>query len=447
MAGARLEPSSPAARRMLWAVLLLLLAVGADRWRNHLSRTPGIDFYQYWAVPKARAEAPGVLGSPYSDQEGYARVLAQIADAAGDRRLAAVTEYRRDPGFASTPLVYVLGSWLPSGYSSALALYQGLHLLALLGGWWLLARNLEFRTLDATLLAAVTVIFHMPVLAELRVLNTNAFQLAALAGACRLLRESTLLARSASLCLVIFVAFLKPVWALLVPLWFLLAARRGGREATRAGAVGVAFAAACVLWPALEFGFGVWPDWFGHVLGSGSGAIDYAVSDGNRSTLVWLAETLGWSRELSAVVVAAVLGTVLVGAVLRAATRGRSWRDLVGELAAAPERVMGAAIVVSLALSPLAWWHYQVLALMPLATLWSVTASRVQAVLGWTAFLLASGRLGPVFAFFIDPEAATAAAATLAWLPLWIGLLLPWAGEARQRHTLQPEGEGLPAGP
>ncbi len=92
-----------------------------------------------------------------------------------------------------------------------------------------------------------------------------------------------------------------------------------------------------------------------------------------------------------------------------------------------PETTLGFGIVVMLALSPLVWWHYQTLGLLLAFALLGPRASKLQAVLAGLWFLLSSGRLGPVYAWFGDADQATVWGAAFAWLPLWLALALPSA--------------------
>ena len=48
-----------------------------------LPHQQGIDFYQFWGVPRAK-EASAVPQSPYVDPASYARVLNGMADASDD---------------------------------------------------------------------------------------------------------------------------------------------------------------------------------------------------------------------------------------------------------------------------------------------------------------------------------------------------------------------------
>lgn len=413
-----------------WLILAFVAVLALDHYYNHLSRTPGIDFYQYWAVPTARRASPEVLGSPYSQDERYATVLAGVAERSDDDRLKAVTDYRQEPGFASTPLLYVMGSWLPSNYTTALRSYQVMQYAALGLALFLLARRAAMAGLDVAILGLLMFVFYMPVLSDLRVLNTNAFQLAALAGAATLLAGGGAARRdprdALALSLTILVVFLKPVWA---PLPLLVVAhvvwRGGWKGVARPLAVGGGVAALLCAWPALVFGPVVWHDWYQQVFGSDAHHLVYSIEEGNRSAPLVLAEATGWSLGGALSLLLAVVGLSLLAMVVF--QRRGSAGTLADGLLVRPERALSLGIVAMLALSPLAWWHYYIMALIPIFVLVSPGTSKLQVGLACLSFLLSSGRLGPLYVWFADGDWATIFGVAFAWLPLWVGLLLPFA--------------------
>jgi len=421
-------------RSARWLILAFASVLALDHYYNHLARTPGIDFYQYWAVPTARGVSSDSLGSPYSESDRYAAVLAALAEGSADNRLKAVTEYRQDPGFASTPLLYVIGGWLPGDYTTALRTYQFLQFAAFASALFLLARRASIPSLDIASLGLLMYVFYMPVLSELRVLNTNAFQLAAVAAAVTLLggggRESRALRDAAALGLTVLLVFLKPLWAPLPVLVGLHLYWRGGWVAARRpAAAGVGVAAMLYAWPALVFGTGVWGDWYQKVFGGDSRHLVYSIEEGNRSAPVVLGQVAGWSLGGAlGLLGGGIVLSLLAVAVTHRHRRGRSAgsvHSLVDGVLSRPEVALSFGIVAMLALSPLAWWHYYTLALVPIFVLLSPGASRLQVALACLSFLLSSGRLGPVYVWFADGDLATIFGVAFAWMPLWVGLLLP----------------------
>jgi hypothetical protein len=426
----------PGPARALIFVFVAVLAL--DHYHNHLALTPGIDFYQYWAVPTARRISAERLGSPYADTDRYAEVLQAVANRSSDGRLKAVAEYREAPDFASDPLLYVIGGWLPSDYTTALKLYQLLQFAALALALFLLSRRASLPGLETATLGLLMILYFMPVLSDLRVLNTNVLQLCALAMAASLLQPGraawNLPRASLGLSLTVLVVFLKPLWALLPPLTALYVLRHHGRSsAVKAGALAAAFAAALFAWPAASFGPGVWSDWYDAVFRADPGRLLYSVEEGNRSAPTLLADTTGLSLGSAVIVVALLLAVSALAAVAtssRHSTVGSRWAAvaaLPARLLARPETTLGLGIVVMLALSPLVWWHYQTLGLILAFSLLSPSASNLQATLAVLWFLLSSGRLGPIYVWFGDADQATLWGAAFAWLPLWIALALPFA--------------------
>ena len=277
--------------RTLTFAFVAILAL--DHYRNHLALTPGIDFYQYWAVPAARRVSAEPLGSPYADTDRYVDVLRTIAGRSKDARLKAVAEFRDVPDFASDPLLYVIGGWLPGEYTPALKVYQGLQFAAFALALFLLARRASLPGLEAATLGLLMVLYFMPVLSDLRVLNTNVLQLCALAAAVSLLPprrregsqgEGNLGRASLGLSMTVLVAFLKPLWVPLPALAALFLLRhRGWLLTLKAGAIGGAFGLALLAWPAASFGPRVWSEWYQAVFRADPGRLAYGIEEGNRS--------------------------------------------------------------------------------------------------------------------------------------------------------------------
>jgi hypothetical protein len=90
-----------------------------------------------------------------------------------------------------------------------------------------------------------------------------------------------------------------------------------------------------------------------------------------------------------------------------------------------PGRAMGLGLVATFALSPLLWFHYLVLAVLPGLHLLG-GARRLGRWLGGAALLLYSGFFAPAIwqRFGAESNYALGALWSLTWLPLWIGLLL-----------------------
>lgn len=439
------RPSLRATVRLLILAFVALLAL--DHYRNHLAHSPGIDFFQYWAVPMARRLSVEPLGSPYAETQRYAETIRNFSSHTGDPRLEAVVDYWKTPDFASDPLVYVIGGWLPADYTTALRTYQFLQFAALAVALFLLARMSSLPGLETAILGLLMFVYYMPILSELRVLNTNAVVLVALAGATWLLQTRSGTPPpwgrlAAALCLAVFAAFLKPIWAPLPGLILLHLLYQGRRlEVLKSAAVAGGLALVLFIWPAVVFGPSIWPEWYRSVFGDSSDRLFYSVEQGNRSTAVVLVEATGMSANAATGVIAAFLSASLLVSWLihHKAASPRGWRvagrSLGNGLLGRPETALALGIAGALALSPLAWWHYYTVALLPVFVLLAPGAPRALGALAALSFLLSSGRLGPIYVAIGDPDNITVLGAALAWIPLWLGLLTITLWKRPQRDS------------
>ena len=99
---------------------------------------------------------------------------------------------------------------------------------------------------------------------------------------------------------------------------------------------------------------------------------------------------------------------------------------------------MAIGVTLTIALPPLVWYHYYLIALIP--GLWLLNASsgsRYVPLCGLAALGLTSGLLNVVF-LPLGWTSAAAGAAALGWVPLWAGILL------RLGSTGDQEAEAVP---
>ena len=124
--------SSPLRRRSISAVAFAALVVLAALELVRLNPLENaIDFYLYWAVPKARSFSSGTLGSPYLERSAYAEVLREHA---AGRELAGFFAHRWNMhawDSTGTPLFYASFSPLPPEYLTAARLYRAVQVAAL----------------------------------------------------------------------------------------------------------------------------------------------------------------------------------------------------------------------------------------------------------------------------------------------------------------------------
>jgi hypothetical protein len=287
--------------------------------------------------------------------------------------------------------------------------------------------------------------------ADVRVGNIGTFQLAGLAAlllvADRLrpgprtsvVGGSILLAGLALLGLV--KPNIAPVVAMLaVHLWLV----HGTRVLVVAAAAAAACAAAAAAVASTNFdSWTIWSEWYGLVAGSNPAKMARPSGGGNYATSVLLSRWFGLGVWTGTIIVATALA-VSVAAALAASGRGDAGRA-VARLRRAAEQLFGdphlaaaVGIVVTVALPPLVWYHYQVIALIP--GLWLLSApasSRLLRLCGLVALALSSGLLNVLFLPLGWRDAAIAAAG-LSWVPVWVGILRRLSSHEGRRSEAAP---------
>ena len=171
-------------RRGLLALALFVTLAARVFWVAVVAPSPGIDFFQFWAV--ARAEASGGLADPYSDEARSA--LAEtgkklVAQTPGSQHLAMAVEYREHIETFSTPFLYmVVGALSSADYDASLDRFALLRVVCLIAGVAVLCRLAGCDPWLTGLWLLATLWFSEPVRSDARVGNVNAVQLAGLAG-------------------------------------------------------------------------------------------------------------------------------------------------------------------------------------------------------------------------------------------------------------------------
>jgi hypothetical protein len=193
-------------------------------------------------------------------------------------------------------------------------------------------------------------------------------------------------------------------------------------SAAVAGGVGLVF----MVFPCTYFGsWDIWQDWYRYFCDVG-GKHFYPVSNGNASTTLIVSDVLNTTIDAAgAFVVCLLLAHAL-------------WFLFKTELAKAPveERLKPAllallgdpylcaalGITATLATSPLVWYHYYVLSLMP--ALWLIVISPRRSrleLLGIISIVMTSGVLPQVLPFLRHGSVRYWLVAG-GWLPLWFGI-------------------------
>jgi hypothetical protein len=339
------------------------------------ARGPGVDYYQFWIVGRARSGSQPLDIYSARDRLRMAdlgRALARSAQPPSER----LTDCARARGpmlhTFSTPWLYAaVNALAPADYDRAYDRFTDVCLGALVFAVPAMGLLLGYSAAEALLFASAVLFWSEPVTSDLRVGNVNELQLAGVALfllACRGRGDRPWTDLAAGIVLGLLVAF-KPTLAT-VP--FLLAVswaidRRWGTLLRRgAGAVagaGLAFCAGC--WflgsPA------AWWDW-GKALSGLDTVSDVSVQAGNYSLARVISEAVGGpaGRGADSAPVLVAAAAVLTGVALArtrpaagTAGRGRAARFERDFLVTA---LSCALSVVSL---PLVWLHYYVL-LVPL---------------------------------------------------------------------------------
>lgn len=409
--------------------VLLVLALTSVRFWLEVPRQAGVDFYQYWGIAKAQRAAGLQLGNPYRNRGGYQDGLDRLAAQSGDARLAEAVASRPLPDLTATPSAYsLLGAW-PGPYSRGLALYRIAQLAAFALAVFLLARALVPAPLAAGFAAAVAAASD-PLLLDVAVGNVTTLQLLGLVVVAEVLRRggpTRALAWWAPP-LLLAVGLLKPTLLLPAGLLGLVVLARQPSPAGRASAVaaGILASAVLALAPVLLFGdFAIWTDWWAGIFSSQT-RLSYEVVEGNFSGVTLLARLADVSVGASLGLTALALGASLTGALALARWRHAGalrWRDAGRATLADPLGPAVLGILLLLALSPLVWSHYHVLAVAP--GLWLCrSGERWTRALGWATLLLAVDLPRRLYLLWGDlPWMLWDASHAWGWVPAWIGLL------------------------
>ncbi len=390
-----------------------------------------VDFYQFWAVGAARSLEPG-LPSPWSDPDAYREPLSRSLEDASDEARRVHRFRMRELELFGSPLLYWSFAALPADYEAALAGYRGLQLLALCVAIVVLCRRLGFGR-SSWLAPGLLLAGYRPLGDDLYAGNLNVLQLAALVAALELAWRLRLApeARRPLLAAALVTGLgglllLKPNLLLAgVGLGLALRSRLTGGEALRALALALP-ALALLAWAPMRY-FGsaaVWGEWLGRVfVAEPERLAAYAVLAGNTSAARWLEESLGLPALLASGGLALLLGASLLRA-------PGAFRD--------PDRAAALGAIGMLALAPLVWFHYWVLALP--AFLWLLRASGPPRWLAGAGGLLVSGVYLPLLPREFLPVVRSLWC--FAWALPWVALLLTVRSRGRVARPGAPACDG-----
>jgi hypothetical protein len=435
-------------------IVLILLSLALSQSVGQFSGVIGIDFYQYWGVPVAMRLAGHTLGPPYRNGRRYTDTLTEYAATADDPRLKAANSSWKGPDFAASPLLYTAFTWVSGSYTASLVAFQTLQLVLFLASFLLLGYLYRLEPFYLACLALLCVLFYQPLLSDVRVANLGCFQLASLTGLLLLagvVARAPSFARRAALGAVFVTALAaltlcKPnVVVISTLLAAHLAVRHGPRLFIAAALPAAAAAAVLVVIPCVYFGsWTVWHEWYDFVYGSNVHMLVRPVTHGNYSTALLLSSWLGLDVYAVSTVLVVMLGASLLAAVTWShgstaaggSPAGSNALQALRRVFRDPRMSLAIGIVLTMASSPLYWFHYYMLSLIPALWLLSAPASAKRlAVLAAAAVVMSSGMLAPLFWWLQRPDALPPSIA-LSWLPLWCAILL---------RIASPDAEAMPA--
>jgi hypothetical protein len=416
-------------------IVLILVELVAAQSIHLFPRVIAIDFYQHWGVGAARRLSGPTLGSPYREYKKYNEVLREYVEQTDQSKLMVNFRAKRPPGFTATPFLYMLFAAFPADYSRAVALFQALQVLLFLAAIVLLGAVYHYQTFPLVCLALLLVLGSGPLSSDLRNGNLGCLQVFALAALLVLTDRLRRTPRPAALGALVLAGFTllalaKPNVALVVAVmaghvWLVLGTRAFAVAAVAAALSG----AAAVIISCVYFrSWTVWQEWYDVVFGRNPYHLVLAPAIGNYSTSRLLAAGVGVGTWTIAIAIAAVLvlsivaviaGPVRRAAIARAAPLSRALARSFDD----PHLAMAIGITMTIALSPLLWYHYYVIALIP--GLWLLNASAEPRYLplgGLASLVLSSGLLNVLF-LPLGWTGAAAVGAALSWIPLWAGIL------------------------
>jgi hypothetical protein len=422
--------------KLIICILLTLLSFRS--WSNAL-QAPGIDFYHYWAVAKAKQFNHNLNANPYIDSAAYASVINQRVDLlqqessdSTDGRLQKANSYRRNLDLTGTPALYTIFKILPTDYSYAISLFQFLQVISLVTGVALVGWHLE-QAWHYWALGLIMSGFCTPFLVDINVANLNSFQFFSLSVLVTILdnnnpkrvqinqKEAIILITT--LC---SLSLLKPNFTLAYAALGIVIKSRCKNLSNRNILISTLITVTLILGASSLFfgGFDLWTTWY-QSLTSSTQRLTYPISEGNASATLILSNTYDIEVNFSSLIMFAFLGLSLVATVIKRQKSNKiRTNSLLKELKNS-YLLSGIAIVLTLAVSPLVWTHYYTVLLLP--AVWLVSkekTSKIAANLGILAIIIIGGFFNRVVGYVAEltPE-IEAYILISSWILVWFGLL------------------------
>jgi hypothetical protein len=420
--------TAAAAGAAVLALLLGLTAIGA------FPRQPGIDFYQFWGVPLARASA-NLQATPYTDGPAYAQVLNAMADASASVKLREANRQRRTLEPMGTPFLYAAFAVFPEDYRQAQTLFALIQYSAAWVAVYILARLASAPPWPAACVAFFVLLTFNPFVQDVRVGNVNSVQLLVLVVLVAISSRKAFSGRDwidglfvGSLALLVAFKPNTPWIAAAFAIHYFVV--RG----PRAFAIG---AAEAVLLGLAAFAVGAWYmggahawiEWIDLARGMDGSAMALPYERGNLSIAMLLGrDSLLMGSKGYGLVLAGFLALALVMAL---SAGGRAKAGVAARRALSdPWFAASVGILFTFATSPLVWPHYHMMLLIPIA--WLLTRAGSCRACAWGAaacyIVLSRAVIDPLVSMrmFELLQALT----LLSWLALLPGVL-GYAREAR----------------
>ncbi|MDD4615623.1 MAG: hypothetical protein PHW76_00660 [Alphaproteobacteria bacterium] len=414
-----------------------LLTVTGFRVCNILERSVGADFYQYWAIGLGPELSKGALKSPYVQLPEYVSAFDAQAKKTSDLRLFAVNKlghrwYEKGLDIPGTPLLYALFGASSFDYSKTFTVFSIAKALLFVGATCLFLVCWQTK-LHLLLPLSLAIAFgYGPLINDFRVGNLAALQYAIILALSFFLdslqKESP--RRFPEIFFISFLAFLVLVKPNILLVALALSAvfwrKRGGKAFVVSALSATFLSLFLIALPCIHYGSpSVWNDWLGYLSALESKRF-YPIKDGNSSLTLALADALGTPPTIVCALVAFLLLTHVLYAVHKnrpaEVPRFDYAKAAISAFMQDAFLCVSAAIVVTLATSPLVWQHYYVLSLIP--AFWLIAKSSSSSRLAFLALLslaLSSGLLPMAVPFFRKGAAQYIVVAT-AWMPLWFGI-------------------------
>ena len=425
---------------ILIAAMAFTLAYGEFLWR---ATAPGVDFYHYWALIKVKSVLDKDIGSPYLEQDQYARCLKAHTAKSSSPLLKKVNKIRSKLDVTGTPLQYSVFVILPLDYNLAIFLFRITQALVFIGTIVLLGTHFKTNVLSSFSFAFLLFVVYEPISQDLWVGNLNAIQLAFLTTIVLFAEKIQSISTSRNKILpsilftggLLFFALLKPNYVLiplimLAFLWRNIGTRLFISTSIAGGTLGLVTA----IIPCFLFNTPwIWLDWWTQLqkLKNINTIFLYPISSGNFSTPLMLSKqfNLG-SGYCLAIMCAFIILSLILALTIPFNNNTKEmierFRKKVSCILQSPFLCLSIALTITLAISPLVWIHYLVVLLLP--ALWMILDKKFGETVGILASIsvvMASGILLRILTLHSNIWLSKAPYMFgLAWIPLWIGILI-----------------------